>query len=1052
MATITEEFLARIAGWEAMKMARALLGMGKVLSSNWTPPLLRGVVQDGESSLRAGLVVKDSIEIENICPCRVSRQWGQICAHSVAVGLHHLRPVQTTPIPSGPPRRAEPEKPKPTASSASAKKIPRAASPEAGSSVGLRLILPPNFAEAASRNKIMVCLEAERKSGRCPLPSLPRGESYCLGTQDGLVLDRLEEWAGGETPGMMLLTAAQLDILLGLLGGHEGVTLGRSQAVRIDATPARLTLEANIEAGGEIRVRLLKPQTKPLITGSKRAWFLQEGFRLSAAPLPESLGSIWIGGVARVPRAEVPLFLSRDWPLLGQNHDVESSFGAGDFSLTTRPVRIGLELKGGLAELEGKLRFHYQGTVIKAGSTAAAPVWFPDETDPMRYGTRDLATEQSALGRLLQAGFSPPDGEHRLRLRGQEGVLNFFARVYPRLEAEWDVRMEERLEASRQRNMETIRPQFRVISSGQNWFDLEVSYQTGSGERFDQAEIQKLLRSGQSHARMRNGKFALLDTGAVEEFQETLADCRPRQDGTSYRIANDQAPFLTGSMAALPGWKLEGGEAWRQTVNRLDPSKAVPPDLGPLEGVLRPYQKQGVGWLHWLRRSNFGGILADEMGLGKTLQTLAFFESARRLAPPGSLAPALIVCPTSLVCNWLKEAARFTPTLRALDMTGSNRSERFPQARAHDLLVTSYALLRRDLDFYRGLELDTVALDEAQHIKNRQTQNAQAVKSLRAGRRLVLTGTPMENSVQDLWSIFDFLMPGYLGSATDFSDRYEIPILKENSAEARKRLARRLRPFLLRRLKREVAADLPARIDQVSFCELSDEQRALYQGLLQAARQEVTEAVGGNGFNKSRMLVFTALLRLRQICCDPRLLKIPGKEFASPSPKIELFGELLQEALDGGHRVLVFSQFVGMLHLLRDWLKSEGIEFCYLDGSTQNRGEVVEKFQTNDTIPVFLISLKAGGTGLNLTGADTVVHFDPWWNPAVEEQATDRAHRIGQTKVVTSYKLIARGTVEEKILQLQSRKKAMIQGVIDGEESFAGSLNWDEVQELLRDN
>jgi SNF2 family DNA or RNA helicase len=652
---------------------------------------------------------------------------------------------------------------------------------------------------------------------------------------------------------------------------------------------------------------------------------------------------------------------------------------------------------------------------------------------------------------LLQAGFAPPDGEGRLRLRGQENVLNFFARLYPRLESEWDVRLEERLQASRERNMETVRPQFRVLSSGQSWFDLEVSYQTGAGEKFEPSEIQKLLRSGQSHARMRNGKFALLDTGAVEQFQEVLTDCRPNQIGNAYRIPMDQAPFLTGSVAAQPGWKIEGNTAWRDTLNRLDPDKAAPPDLGPLESVLRPYQKKGVAWLQWLRQSNFGGILADEMGLGKTLQTLAFLESARRLAPADSLRPVLIVCPTSLVCNWLAETAKFTPTLRALDLTGSSRAERFPLALSHDLLVTSYALLRRDLEFYRGLELDTVVLDEAQHIKNRQTQNAQAVKSLRAGRRLVLTGTPMENSVQDLWSIFDFLMPGYLGSSSDFTTRYEAPIIKENDAGARARLARRLRPFLLRRLKKDVAADLPARIEQIAFCDLSDDQRALYQRLLQAARQEVTEAVGENGFNKSRMMIFTALLRLRQICCDPRLLKLPDSPFNAPSPKMELFGELLEEAIDGGHRVLVFSQFVQMLQLLKDWLQKENVEFCYLDGSTHNRGEVVQRFQSNDKIPVFLISLKAGGTGLNLTGADTVVHFDPWWNPAVEDQATDRAHRIGQTRVVTSYKLIARGTVEEKIVQLQARKKAIIQGVIDGEESFAGSLNWDEVQELLQD-
>jgi SNF2 family DNA or RNA helicase len=340
-------------------------------------------------------------------------------------------------------------------------------------------------------------------------------------------------------------------------------------------------------------------------------------------------------------------------------------------------------------------------------------------------------------------------------------------------------------------------------------------------------------------------------------------------------------------------------------------------------------------------------------------------------------------------------------------------------------------------------------LDEAQHIKNRQTQNAQAVKAVKAQQRIVLTGTPMENSVLDLWSIFDFLMPGYLGSAQEFRERYELPITKEKDAKAQSRLGRRLRPFLLRRLKKEVAADLPAKLEQVSFCELTSDQRGVYQQVIEASRKEVLEAVGEQALAKSRMVVLSALLRLRQICCDLRLLKLDRIAPASASGKLDLFNELLEEVIDGGHRVLVFSQFVTMLTLLKQKLDEQQIEFCYLDGSTTNRGSVVEQFQSTPSIPVFLISLKAGGVGLNLTAADTVIHFDPWWNPAVEDQATDRAHRIGQTKVVTSYKLIARDTVEEKILLLQNRKREIIQATIGGEEEFASALSWEEIQELL---
>jgi SNF2 family DNA or RNA helicase len=447
------------------------------------------------------------------------------------------------------------------------------------------------------------------------------------------------------------------------------------------------------------------------------------------------------------------------------------------------------------------------------------------------------------------------------------------------------------------------------------------------------------------------------------------------------------------------------------------------------------------------------------MGLGKTLQTLAFLNGVVERMSNGKIqnsVPALIVCPTSLVFNWVNEVKKFTPKLRVLALHGPNRHSHFSEVKNSDLVVTSYALIRRDAEKYKEIEFDTVVLDEAQHIKNRQTQNAQAVKAIRAEHRVVLTGTPLENSVLDLWSIFDFLMPGYLGSAQDFRERYELPIAREKNPEAQARLARRLRPFILRRLKTDVAKDLPPKIEQVSFCELTDDQRAVYNQILELSRKEILDAVGAQGLAKSKMVILTALLRLRQICCDLRLLKLEGNEKSGnqelrneTSGKLDAFSELLDEIIDGGHRVLVFSQFSSMLGLLREKLKTEGTEFCYLDGSTNNRGEVVERFQKTPNIPVFLISLKAGGVGLNLTGADTVVHFDPWWNPAVEDQATDRAHRIGQSKVVTSYKLITRDTVEEKILNLQTRKRELIKATLAGEAEFAEALSWEEIQELL---
>jgi SNF2 family DNA or RNA helicase len=454
-----------------------------------------------------------------------------------------------------------------------------------------------------------------------------------------------------------------------------------------------------------------------------------------------------------------------------------------------------------------------------------------------------------------------------------------------------------------------------------------------------------------------------------------------------------------------------------------------------------------VGWLGLLRRRGWGGILADEMGLGKTVQTLAHLEALRRAGLPEG-RPSLVVCPTSLIFNWMAEAREFAPELRLLALQGTERERLFAAVRDHHLAVTSYALLRRDLDRHLEVEYDTVILDEAQHIKNRQTQNAQAVKGLRCRHRLVLTGTPIENSVLDLWSIFDFLMPGYLGSAADFRDRYEVPVVRDRDVACTARLARRVRPFLLRRTKREVAPELPARLDQVAWCELTADQRAVYRQVLEAARREVLGASDSSEARR-RVAALTALLRLRQTCCDLRLLGVEQPDASSASGKLELFGELLDEILDGGHRVLVFSQFVALLGLLREWLEARNLTFCYLDGATRDREAVVRRFQEDDRIPVFLISLKAGGTGLNLTGADTVIHFDPWWNPAIQAQASDRAHRIGQTRVVTTYKLIARGTVEEKIHQLQAQKRELFQSALGDEERLASVLSWDELQALM---
>ncbi|MEA3209128.1 MAG: hypothetical protein QOE70_2185 [Chthoniobacter sp.] len=694
------------------------------------------------------------------------------------------------------------------------------------------------------------------------------------------------------------------------------------------------------------------------------------------------------------------------------------------------PPRFALALEGSLNHLAAKVDAIYgeqRVTLAAEASRGSAP--------------RHARAEEAALERLRRAGFLGPGGDGQLILKGEPRILAFFATELPRLQRDWTVSIGARFEHVT-RDVERIQPRLEIRSSGENWFDLQVELGTAGGERFSAVEIQRLLQSGQSSVRLKNRKVAVFDSALLEEFEQVLRDCDPqqRQPGT-YRIDRRHAAYLAAT-AEDRGAAVQAPVEWREWAaapRQLERLQPIP--LGSLEEVLRPYQKQGVFWLNFLARNNLGGILADEMGLGKTLQALAFLRALG--------GQALIVCPSSLIFNWRREAERFTPELRVLAIEGPDRHRLFgaPLAAAQ-LVITSYPLLRRDSERYRDVEFTAAVLDEAQHIKNPESQNAQSALAIRARHRFVLTGTPVENSVRDIWSLMQFLMPGYLGTRADFKERFEKEIEAEPGGPAHRRLVKRLRPFVLRRMKRDVIAELPEKIEQVAYCELNAEQRRIYSELMSSTQRQVSELAGAKDRNKARMLMLTALLRLRQACCDLRLLGVPEAAAKEASGKVELLLELLGEALDGGHRVLIFSQFVSMLTFLREALEAAGIGFCYLDGQTRDRAAEVDRFQQGD-VPAFLISLKAGGVGLNLTAADTVVHFDPWWNPAVEAQATDRAHRIGQQKVVTSYKLIARDTVEEKILALQQRKRAVIEATLESEQPLMEGLTMDDIAELL---
>lgn len=517
--------------------------------------------------------------------------------------------------------------------------------------------------------------------------------------------------------------------------------------------------------------------------------------------------------------------------------------------------------------------------------------------------------------------------------------------------------------------------------------------------------------------------------------------------GGRIEISAGGAVGLAAADAAI-GLKWRGGERLRELASRLAGfggiAKVEPPS--GLKTELRPYQCHGLDWLQFLREYELGGVLADDMGLGKTVQTLAHLLVEKR---EGRLdRPCLVVCPTSVVPNWLAEAARLAPELRVLSLHGPDRGERFAAISGADLVVTTYALLPRDADQLLPIEWHIVVLDEAQAIKNAAAKTSSLAGRLRARQRLCLTGTPMENHLGELWSLFRFLMPTLLGDAKRFGQVFRTPIERKHDGERRAALAQRLKPFLLRRTKALVAADLPPKTEILRPLELAGAQRDLYETVRLAMHEKVHGELAAKGLARSHIVVLDALLKLRQVCCDPRLVKLAAARRVTASAKLDHLMEMLPALVEDGRRILLFSQFTSMLDLIKPLLKAKSIEFVELRGATTDRIGPVERFQAGE-VPLFLISLKAGGTGLNLTAADTVIHYDPWWNPAVEDQATDRAHRIGQDKPVFVYKLVSQGTVEERILDLQQRKKALAAGIYADGGNAAGGLEAADIEHLF---
>ncbi|CAD5108823.1 DEAD/DEAH box helicase [Zestomonas carbonaria] len=737
-----------------------------------------------------------------------------------------------------------------------------------------------------------------------------------------------------------------------------------------------------------------------------------------------------------------------------------------------RRMQRGQQHRAGLA-------FDYAGIRVHGKASPDAAIRSVENGETLRIARQPQA-EQALRKTLQQLGFSvalrqsqalPQDSAEMFELPSEDAWLHFVQQQLPELrERGWRIE---------------IRPGFVFDltpvdswyadldeSPERDWFDLELGIVV-DGQRVSLLPVllrlirnspellspNNLARRGDTEMlrlqldaqRSSDGQpmQVLLPFGRLKPVLATLGELylRDQPAGASLRLSAPDAARLNSLEGLELDWR--GGERLREFARKLRAGARTlaSAPLG-LNAELRPYQLEGLSWMQTLRELEAGGVLGDDMGLGKTLQSLAHLLAEKRA---GRLdRPALVVMPTSLIPNWQDEAARFAPELRVLALHGPQRRKDFARLADHDLLLTTYALLPRDIEHLRQQPLHVLILDEAQHIKNPTSKAAQAARLLDARQRLCLTGTPLENHLGELWSLFHFLMPGWLGDAKQFNRDYRTPIEKRGDPVSLAHLNARLKPFLLRRKKEDVAKELPAKSEIVHWVELNDAQRDLYETVRLAMDRKVREEIERKGLARSQIIILEALLKLRQVCCDLRLVQhdTPQRKGASHSSKLDSLLEMLDELLAEGRRVLLFSQFTSMLALIEEELQRRHLPYVQITGATRDRRTPVKRFQDGE-VPLFLISLKAGGTGLNLTAADTVIHYDPWWNPAAENQATDRAYRIGQDKPVFVYKLIARGTVEEKIQQLQQQKAALAAGVLEGNEKADWRLQPEDIDALF---
>ena len=778
---------------------------------------------------------------------------------------------------------------------------------------------------------------------------------------------------------------------------------------------------------GEERMQVAAPAlvTQSLVFAQNRA-----------APLANPDGFDWIAALRKDGPIAVPakdedrllssLLLSPNLPPLGVPEELRYE----ELAIAPRPyLKISKISTYQKDILRAELAFAYDRQMIRASDPARG---FFDPTT-RRFTPRQMETERSAEALLQQLGSKLRWSSYRERYwEVPPGKLPGIVRAL--VEVGWHIEAEGKV---------FRRPgAFHLeVSSGIDWFELHggVEYENTQAPL---PQLLEALRRGDNLVELGDGTYGVLPEEWLRRMGTLVAIGTPENGHIRFRTA--QAGILDALLSTLPEARCD--ETFARVRAELGSFRGVeradqPPGF---VGQLRGYQCEGLGWMHFLRRFSFGGCLADDMGVGKTAQVLALLETRRALRATGeAIPPSLVVAPRSLIFNWKQEAARFTPQLRVRDHSGLDRNGK--DFSGYDLVLTTYGTLRRDIVTLKDMEFDYVVLDEAQAVKNAATESSKAVRLVRGRHRLALSGTPVENHLGELWTLFEFLNPGMLGAASAF--KVAGGAMRNPDEETRRLLAHALRPFILRRTKEQVASELPAKTEQTVYCEMDAPQRKLYDELRNHYRASLLKRIADEGLAKSKIHVLEALLRLRQVACHPGLLD-RGRSGES-SAKLESLLEHLTEVLDEGHKALVFSQFTSLLRIVRQRLDRRGITYEYLDGATRDRQARVERFQNEKDCPLFLISLKAGGLGLNLTAAEYVFILDPWWNPAVEAQAVDRAHRIGQTRHVFAYRLITRDTVEEKVLELQKSKRDLASAIISADNSMIRDLEAEDLALLL---